>query len=528
VAARAHLCPAARLRPKNKKKEIGVTIHIKGAKIMAMDAAHGSDCFDGDILIEGQRIVAMGAALPEAQADIVIDGHDKLVTPGLVNAHIHTPEALFRGRYENLPLEMWMTLAYFLVGDGQLTPHAIYLRSMLIAMDALRNGVTFIADDIYEPPLQSMETLGSVFQAYEDAGIRANVSGHVIDRPIVATIPYLEEVMPDDLWRQVTAGTPPTVGDYVAFAEGAFSLYHGRADGRLRFMVAPQAPHRCSVELMEAAVELARAHDTAYHTHILETKMQAVAGQKYFGKTLVQYMHDLGLLNRHTTIAHGIWLTDADIALLGQAKCSVVHNSISNMKLSSGIAPIRKLIDAGVTVAIGTDGVSTGDTPRLFDAMRAAGHLHNVTTPDYNAWLTAHEVMHAATMGGAYSALLEDEIGSLEVGKKADLVMMDLRNANFVPLNEPRNHIIYSENGSSVETVIVDGEIVVRDGLLTKVDENALLDEFRALAPDLLAKHAIEEARNQVFIPYLKEVYNRCAAMDIGIWRCGRDVPPWS
>ncbi|PPR19607.1 MAG: Atrazine chlorohydrolase [Alphaproteobacteria bacterium MarineAlpha10_Bin2] len=505
-----------------------MTIHIKGTKIIAMDAAHGSETFDGDIVIEGQRIIAMGAALPETQADIVIDGQDKLVTPGFVNAHIHTPEALFRGRYENLPLEMWMTLAYYLIGDGQLAPRAIYLRSMLIAMDALRNGVTFMADDILEPPLQTMETLGSVFQAYDDAGIRANVSGHVIDRPIADTIPFFNEIVPDDLLQQVNAGTPPTVAEYVAFAEEAFSLYHGRADGRLRFMVAPSGPQRCTVELMEAADGLAQENSTAFHTHILESKMQAVAGQEFYGKTLVQYMHDLGLLNRNTTIAHGVWVTDADIALLGEAKCSVVHNTLSNMKLSSGVAPIRKLIDAGVNVALGTDGISTSDTPRMFDAMRAAGHLHNITTADYDAWLSAHEVLHAATLGGAYSALLEDDIGSIEVGKKADLVIMDLRNANFVPLNDARKHLVYSENGSSVETVIVDGEIVVRDGLLTRVDEDALLDEFRALAPELLAKHALEEERNQVFIPYLQEVYKRCAAVDLGIHRYGgANMPSW-
>ena len=504
-----------------------MTIHIKGAKIIAMDAAHGSETFDGDILIEGQRIIAMGAALPDAQADIVIDGHDKLVTPGFVNAHTHTPEALFRGRYENLPLEMLMTLAYFLVGNGQLEPRALYLRTMLIAMDALRNGVTFLADDILEFPLQTMETLGCIYQAYDDAGIRANVSGHVIDRPIVDTIPFLGEILPADLLQQVNAGTPPTVAEYVAFAEEAFSLYHGRAGGRLRFMVAPSGPQRCTVELMEAANALAQAHGTAFHTHILETKVQAVAGQEFYGKTLVQYMHDLGLLNRGTTIAHGVWVTDADIALLGEAKCSVVHNGLSNMKLGSGIAPIRKMIDAGVNIGLGTDGISTSDTPRMFDAMRAAGHLHNITTPDYDSWLTAHEVMHAATLGGAYSALLEDDIGSLEVGKKADLVIMDLRNANFVPLNDARKHLIYSENGSSVETVIVDGEIVVRDGLLTKIDEEALLDEFRALVPELLAKHAVDEERNQVFIPYLQEMYKRCAAVDVGINRYGNDMPAW-
>jgi 5-methylthioadenosine/S-adenosylhomocysteine deaminase len=505
-----------------------MTIHIKGAKIIAMDPAHGSEAFDGDILIEGQRITAVGKVPADTQADIVIDGRDKLVTPGFVNAHIHTPEALFRGRYENLPLEMWMTLAYFLIGDGQLAPRALYLRSMLVAMDALRNGVTFFADDILEPPLQSMETLGCIFKAYGDAGIRANISGHVIDRPIAETIPFFSEALPKDLLDQVNANKPPSVTDYVAFASEAFKLYHGTENGRLRFMVAPSGPQRCTVELMEAADELARANQTCFHTHIVETKIQAVAGQEFYGKTLVQYMHDLGLLNRNTTIAHGVWTTDADIELLGAAKCSVVHNSLSNMKLHSGVAPIRKMLDAGVNVALGTDGVSTSDTPRVIDAMRTAAFMHGVTTGDYDSWITTHDVMHAATMGGAYSAILEDEIGSLEAGKKADLVIMDLRNANFVPLNDPRKHIVYCENGSSVETVIVDGEIVVKDRRLTKVDEDAMLDEFRALMPEIMAKHIPQEKANEAFIPYFQQVYKRCAAMDIGIHRYGAaDMPSW-
>jgi 5-methylthioadenosine/S-adenosylhomocysteine deaminase len=365
-----------------------------------------------------------------------------------------------------------------------------------------------------------------VFQAYEDAGIRANVSGHVIDRPLPVTIPYLDGLLPDDVRDEVNALPPPSVEDYIDFCREAFQRFHNRA-GRLRFMIAPSGPQRCTEALMHAADELARAHGSPFHTHILETKVQAVAGQEFYGKTLIRYMHDLGLLHRGTTIAHGVWVTDEDIALMADAKCSVVHNSLSNLKLGSGIAPVRKMLDAGVNIALGSDGVSTSDTPRMFDVMRAAGLLHNITTPDYGAWLSADEVLRAATVGGAYSALLEDEVGSLEPGKKADLVIMDLRNANFVPLNDARNHLVYCENGRSVETVIVDGEVVVRDGRLTKVDENALLDEFRALAPELLARHAPLEEQNRAFIPYLAEVYKRCAAQDVGMNRFGSDMPTW-
>lgn len=504
-----------------------MTILIKGATILGMDAEHGSEPYTGDILIEGDQFKAVGTGLESVEAAQVIDGTGKLVIPGLINGHIHTPEAFFKGRYDNMPLELWMTLAYGLLGAPELTARMIYLRSALCAMDAVKTGVTHFTDDILEFPLQSMETLGAVFDAYDDVGIRASISGHVIDLKLPETIVYLKDLLPADLKREIDEQVPPTTEEYVAFAEEAFDLYHDRS-GRLRFMVAPSGPQRCSPELMTAADKMARERGVPFHTHILETKVQAVTGKEFYGKTLIRYMHDLGLLNRNTTIAHAIWLTDDDIQLMGEARCSIVHNSLSNMKLGSGICPVRRLLDAGVNVALGSDGISTSDTPRMFDVMGAAGLMHNISSPDTGYWLSAEEVLHAATLGGAYSVLQEDTIGSIEAGKRADAVILDMMTANFLPLNDIRNHLVYCENGSSVETVIVNGEIVVEDGELTKVDEKALHAELRDMMPAIMEDQARLEAVNSQFIPHLAEVWRRCAVQDIGINRWGSDnVPRW-
>lgn len=504
-----------------------MSILIRNATIVAMDAEHGSTPFEGDILIEGERIAGIGALAADVQAERVIPGRDRLVIPGLVNGHIHTPEAFAKGRYDNLPLELWMTLAYGILGAAELTPRMIYLRSALCAMDAIKTGVTFFADDILEFPLQSMETLGAVFQAYEDVGLRASVSGHVIDRKLPDTIVYLNDLLPDGLKREIDAQTPPTAEEFTSFCGAALARYHGRA-GRLRFMPAPSGPQRCTEGLMQAAGAFARANGLPFHTHILESKVQAVTGREFYGKTLIRYMHDLGLLDRNTTIAHGIWLTDEDIALMGEARCSVVHNALSNLKLGSGICPVRRLLDAGVNLALGSDGLSTSDTPRMFSVMQCAGLMHNVSSPDNAYWLDAHEVLHAATLGGAYSVLLEDEIGSLEPGKRADMAILDMRTANFTPLNDVRNHLVYCENGSSVDTVVVNGEIMVESGRLTRVDEEALMDELRDMMPAIKADQARLEARNEAFIPPLAEVWRRCAEADIGIDRWGSDnVPRW-
>ena len=201
--------------------------------------------------------------------------------------------------------------------------------------------------------------------------------------------------------------------------------FHGRA-GRLRYVVAPSGPQRCTDDLLLAAAEFADEHDTAYHIHVLETKVQLITGRELYGKTLVQHLHDTGTLRERVTMAHGIWITDDDIELMADAGCSVAHNPICNLRIGAGVAPLRKLLDKGINIALGTDEIDCNDSSRIFDVMHVAGLIHNVALVDYDEWPTAAEIVRAGTLGGARSVMLQDHIGSIEPGKKADLIVLDL------------------------------------------------------------------------------------------------------
>ena len=495
---------------------------IKGATILAMGGVHGAEPFTGDILISGDRIEAIGPSFPAPTDAIIIEGAGKLVMPGLINAHLHTNEALFKGRYDNMPLEVWMLYAYPLLKAKRLPPRLVYLRSMLVAIESLKTGTTSIIDDLYESPKAELDLFEAAVLAYDDAGIRATVSAHVVDRHFLDTIPFTRETVPHALQAEADALTPPTVDAYIAFVKEVHARFHGRA-GRISVMIAPSAPQRCTSELMLAANDLARDWKVPFHTHIVETKVQCATGPEFYGKSLIRYMNDLGLLHPWTTIAHSIWVTDEDIAIMGRAGVSIVHNAISNQKLGAGVAPVRKLLDAGVNVALGSDGICSNDTARMFDVMHAAGLLHKINNPDWSRWMSATEVLHACTTGGARSALTHEQTGSLEAGKKADLLVIDMSTVNFTPLNDIRNHLVYCENGTSIETVFVNGEIVMQNGRLTKVDEKALLAELRALMPEFLA-HTVEmEAENRRFEPYFTEIIHRCYGKDFGVMRWASD-----
>lgn len=496
---------------------------IRNATIVAMDEEHGSVPFSGDVLIDGATIKAVGGAIAAGPGARIIEGRGKLVMPGLVNAHTHSSETFLRGRYERMPLEIWLLYAYPLLMNDPIGERLLYLRSLLLAMESLRNGVTTFCDDFFDPPRHDLDRLAMVFRAYEDAGIRANVSSAVMNVHTLDALPFAREVMPPELQARLDFGPPMTADAYMDYCRSAFSSLHGKA-GRLNFMIAPSAPQRCTPDLMAACMDLAVARHVPFHTHILETKTQAVTSHMLHGKSLIAYMHDLGLLKRNTTIAHAVWVSDEDMRLMGEAGVSVAHNAVSNLKLGAGIAPIRRLLDAGVTIGLGTDGVSSNDTARIFDVMRVAGLVHSAAGPDYEKWVAAHEILTMATIGGAKTAMLEEVTGSLEAGKAADLLVLDLKSYPFMPLNDVARHLVYSENGSSIETVMVAGRIVMHGGRLTTVDETAVFDEIVALVPAYLAEHAELERRNAVFEPVMAEIHRKATGVHIAIDRYQGDA----
>jgi 5-methylthioadenosine/S-adenosylhomocysteine deaminase len=485
--------------------------HITGLTIIAVDGKHGTRPFVGDIVITGSEISHVGPSIETPVNATRIHGQRKLAIPGLVNAHLHSFEALYKGRYDNLPLELWALFSCPILVRKPLAARLIYLRSMLAGMEALKNGVTTIVDDVIELPSQDMQAIDAVFQAYADLGIRANVSGHMMDRPFVDTLPYLHHYLPRRLADEIYCLPVTTPDMYADFARAVVRRYHDYLD-RLRFFVAPSGPQRCTPEMLQQLHELAAEFRCSYHIHVLETKVQAITGHRFYGMTLVEYLNSLGVMSQRCTLAHSIWVNERDIETIAKAGASVVHNPVSNLKLGAGIAPLRRFLDVGINVGLGSDGLSSSDTSRMTDVMKAAALLHNVTEFDYERWPRSSEILFAATMGGARSAAIEHSVGSIEVGKKADLVLYDLESINFSPLNDLANHLVYCENGASIDAVFVNGEIVCSRSKLLRVDEAEILRELRELYPEFLEHHKEVEALNRRFFPYFDNVYKRCCA----------------
>lgn len=495
---------------------------IRDADVITMDDHTGVTPVRRTIRIEGavvDLVAADPADVPIAQGDTVVGGRDRLVCPGFVNAHTHSWEYLAKGRYDNLPLELWMLYAYPILGARPLPPDLVRLRSALFAVESLKSGTTTLVDDVLETPGQDLGQLDAVFDAYDEVGVRANISGHIINRPFVDTLPYVADWLPADVVAQVRAVPVPTTEDYLAFSTEAFARYAGRGDGRLRYMVAPSGPQRCTDDLLAAATELAVRHGAECHVHVLETKTQAVTGREFYGTTLVEHMRRIGALSPNTTLAHGVWTTDDDIAALAEAGTCVSHNPVSNLKLGSGIAPWRRYHDAGVPIGLGSDGCSSSDTPRLHDVIKAAALLHKVTDADHESWPTVAEVLGAATRGGARTAQLHHDVGTIEAGKQADLLVYDLTTLAFAPRNRAELQLVYSENGGSLRQVVVAGQVVVDEGRVTTVNEDSLLAELRERLPGVQAEQDRVEARNAVFHETFDRMHRTTAAEDVGVHR---------
>ena len=484
-----------------------MSILFRNATILAMDSTHGTTPLVGDLLVEGRNIAAVGPNLAAPLDARIIDAAGKLIMPGLVNAHMHSSEMLLRGRYERMPLEVWLLYAYPFLMDDPISLRLLFLRSQLLAIESIRSGVTTVCDDFFDPPRFDLERLATVFRAYGETGLRANVSSGIMNVAPLDAVPDGQKIVPPQLATLLDFGQPMPFSVYRDFAETVFDTLHETHNGRLRFMLAPSAPQRCTPDFYVGCYDMAVERGVPFHTHVLETRVQRQTGQALHRKNLIAYMKDLGVLGRNTAIAHSVWVSDKDIEVMGAAGVSVLHNIASNLKLGSGVAPIRPLLEAGVTVALGTDGVSSNDTANVWDLMRLAAIVHNTTDPEPDQWMKASEILSMATIGGARSAMLDHRTGSLEPGKAADLLMLDLKSIAFTPLNNIGRQLVYAENGRSIEMVIIDGTIVYENGTLTRIDEVSVLEELRNLLPAYQTHHAKLEARNAPFEPYFLQIY---------------------
>ena len=465
-----------------------------------------------DIVVEGRLIREIRphrAAEPEGD---VVPAQGLLVTAGLINGHHHSHEGFYKGRKDNLPLELWMNYVRPL-RPLELTPRDVYLRTMIGAIEAVKSGTTTISDDINQSPRLRPDHVEQVFQAYTDIGIRANVGITLFDRPFFRAVPFVEEEFPKDLLARLDANKMSSADELLAFVTNLARTKHPK-ENRVGYIATPSAPQRCTEEFLLKVRRMADDHDLPLMIHVQETRMQVVTGQLWYGSTMIEYLDRIGFMKPKTAFIHGVWLNPREIEILARTGVSIQHNPTSNLKVGSGLAPIRALLDAGVNVSMGTDGCGSIEGTDMQNALYLAALLQKLRG-DHTTWVGAAEAFYAATMGGAKALGRAKELGGVEAGRIADLVGYRLDGISFTPLNNPVNQLVYSAGRNEVDLVMVDGEVIEQGGKLTRIDENAIIDEIHAaherIEPMLTASEADVE---ELVVPY-ERIYRRCQCMDI-------------
>ena len=446
-----------------------MTIVIKGGYLLDVERPFGV----GDIVIEGEDIVEVGGSA-EYPGATVIDARGKIVMPGLVNAHTHSNQAIEKGLCDRLPLDAWMILASYGGAGTRLEPKDLYVSALLGAIEMLSTGTTSVIDCMRTDIAWFDEGMDAVMQAYADIGMRANVAAQFADLDFFSSIPLSLIEAPAHLQAERRRAS---VGDILARAERYIDRWTQK-NSRLTPMLGPSSVARCSGELYGEVIRLVKDKQTRLQSHLLSAKSQVPVAEELFGGSTVRYLESLGALGPWASYAHGIWIADDEIPVLAGSESVIVHNPVSNQKLGAGIAPIPALDRAHVAVALGSDGASSGDSQNMFEVMKSAALLHRIANPPEH-WLGAADSLRMCWQGG--SAAMGARIGRLTPGYKADVSILKTGELMIGPKEQMMNALVYSEVGRSVETVIVNGQIVVENGKVTTIDVGKILDEAQEL-----------------------------------------------
>ncbi|HEV8303767.1 MAG TPA: 5'-deoxyadenosine deaminase [Gemmatimonadales bacterium] len=411
---------------------------LTGGRVVTMDPERR--IVDGDVVVRDGKIEAVGRTGGRADGRTVIDCKGLVVLPGLIQAHIHLCQTLFRGLADDLALEDWLAKRIWPL-EAAHTEESVYWSAMLGAAELLLGGTTAILD------MQTVRHTDAAFRALESIGLRATSGKCLMD----------------------SSDNPPTLREPTdqALAESAdlCAKWHGAADGRLRYCFAPRFAPSCTGPLLRAVSDLAAKAGAVIHTHAAETPVELEIVKRETGQDELAYLDSVGISGPRAALAHCVWVDQEGIARLARQRTNVVHCPGSNLKLGSGIAPIPEMLAAGCRVGLGADGAPCNNRLDAFSEMRLAALIQKPRLgPDA---LPAAQALELATLGGARALGLEAEIGSIEVGKRADLVVLDLEG----PHNQPAeadlvSRIVYSARAADVRHVIVDGRVVVKDGQL--------------------------------------------------------------
>ena len=405
-----------------------------------------------DIVVDGARIAKVGDVPEGFVADAVIDGKGMLAVPGFVNAHTHASMTLLRSYADDMNLMDWLQNKIWPI-EAKMKKKDIYWGAMLAAVEMIRTGTTTFADMYGD--------MDKVAEAAAESGLRA-----VLSRGIIGVAPNAE----------------------AAFEENKtlFSDYNGACDGRITVMFGPHAPYTCPPDFLRRVVEAAKERKAEVHIHLAETKGEVENCLKDYGKTPIALMEETGILGCGVLGAHCVHLTDDDIALMKKYDVRVAHNPGSNMKLASGIAPVPKLLAAGVCVGLGTDGASSNNNLDMLEEIRLAALLHKVDTLDPLA-VPALEAVRMGTEQGARAVGLR-KLGRLEEGCLADIVLFDMSGAEWTPRFDLVSLLVYAANSASVDTVMVNGRLLMDGKRLLTVDEERVIYEATRCAERLSAK----------------------------------------
>ncbi|MFN7857144.1 MAG: amidohydrolase family protein [Acidovorax sp.] len=506
---------------------------IRHARVLTLDD-NDREWADADIVVRDGRIVAIGpgaadspeglavARLAGSAAGVpvrLVDARGLLAMPGLVNGHFHSPGNLMKGLLPGLPLELFMLHEVPPLADSGNAGRLSYLRTMAGALEMIRRGVTAVHDDAYHVPLVTPEGIDAIMMAYRDAGLRATVT---IDQPNIVEYekyPFLGDLLPPHERRAMELAPRQGADELLELYRYLIDRWHGAAQGRLRAAVSCSAPQRVTLPYFEGLSDLSRTYDLPFDIHILETRLQRVLGQEKFGKSLVRYVHDIGLLDQRMLVMHAIWIDEHDIALLADSGCTVAHNPVCNLRLGSGLMPWRALRDAGIPICLGSDEMNTDDSVNLWFVAKTAALIHTLSSPDFDQWPQPMEILHALTSGGARGMRQAGEFGTLVPGACADMILLDLDTVAYTPLNDLRRQLVHCEDGQSLRMTIVGGQVLFEDGKITTVDEAAVRRELRELMDGYRAQLERCAADADRLEPYYRAMVDRCARIDVGMRR---------
>jgi cytosine/adenosine deaminase-related metal-dependent hydrolase len=437
-----------------------------------------------DLLLRNGRIAQVGPPGTVAAAGVAIhDATDRLVVPGLVNAHTHGHANLMKGVADRWTLETSLTNGAWLAGARD--PDTMYLSTLLGAADMLAKGCTACFDLVYEFPRPTAAGFAAVAQAYADLGLRAVLAPMIADKTLFQAIPGLLDALPADL-RKAVGRLDLSPGDETIAAVEEIAAHRAALPEGIGVAIAPTIPHHCSERFLCQCVDIADRYGLRIHMHVAESRLQALAARKLYGASPVAYLDRLGVLRSTFVAAHAIWLDDADLDLLAQAGAGIAHIPASNLRLGAGVAPVRSMLDRGITVGLATDGANSSDALNMLLAMRLASYLSRAFAVPRDRWLGAAETLRLATVGGADLLGLECG-GRIEVGALADFVFLDLGHIDFVPLSDPLNQLVTCADSACISEVMVGGRFLMQDGRIAAIEMAEVRERVQA---------AVERLRN--------------------------------